>query len=106
MHLTLTAPLTIRNLVSRKIYDVLPVPMANSTPSQQPVLWRRFMKLGGRVLPISKDDCERVREYMRNHGTEAISADGKVAFTLNGDFLAECVPDACDQVGLTDPELH
>jgi hypothetical protein len=43
---------------------------------------------------------------MRNHGTEAISADGKVAFTLNGDFLAECVPDACDQVGLTDPELH
>lgn len=95
MHLTITAPLTLRHLVSLKVYDMLPVPMAHSKPSTCPTLWRRFIKLGGRVLPISHADTQLVREYMEKHGTEAISEDGTTAYTLNGDFLAECTPQAC-----------
>ncbi|NCT98724.1 MAG: hypothetical protein GXD23_15260 [Comamonadaceae bacterium] len=97
MHLTTTEPLTVINLVSRKAYSLLPVRLACSAPSKHPDIWRKFMKLGGRVLPISKDDTERVRIYLRHHGTEAVTADGAIAFTLNGDFLAECVPEACGQ---------
>ena len=95
MYLTLTIPLTIRHLVSCKTYQMLPVPMAQSTPSTDPTLWRKFLKVGGRVLPISKEDTARVRQYMQQHQTEALSVDGEVAYTLNGEFLAECMPQAC-----------
>lgn len=97
MHLSLTTPLTIRHIVSRKPYVLLPVAMAHATPSTNPTLWRKFVKLGGRVLPISLEDTQRVREYMRSHGTEALSEDGVCAFTLNGDFLAECEPGVCGE---------
>jgi hypothetical protein len=106
MHLTTTEPLTVCNLVSRKVYSMLPVPLTCGAPSTHPDIWRRFVKLGGRVLPISKDDTERVRTYMRQHGTEAITPDGTVAFTLNGEFLAECVPQACGQHEGVDVELN
>lgn len=97
MHLSLTTPLTIRHIVSRKPYVLLPVAMAHATPSTNPTLWRKFVKLGGRVLPISLEDTQRVREYMRSHGTEALSEDGVCAFTLNGVFLAECEPGVCGE---------
>lgn len=97
MHLSLTAPLTVCHIVSRKHYELLPVPMGHSKPSSDPLLWRKFVKLGGRVLPVSPEDTQRLRAYMAKHGTEALSEDGVRAYTLNGEFLAECDPGVCGE---------
>lgn len=97
MHLSLTVPVTVCHLVSRKHYELLPVPMAQSRPSADPLLWRKFLKLGGRVLPVSVEDSQSLRAYMAEHSTEALSTDGIFAYTLNGDFLAECDPSVCGE---------
>lgn len=97
MQLLLCSPLTVRHLVSGKAYELLPVPMAAPIPSRQPELWLRFLRPQGRFVPITSDDAERVQSFMRRHGTEALSDDGEIAWTLAGSRLVECDPSVCDQ---------
>ena len=97
MHLSLTAPLTIRHIVSRKPYELLPVAMARATPSTDPTLWRKFVKLGGRVLPITLEDTQRVREgrpyvftdLLRREGLDEIIAFIEKAGGLSASQAAE-----------------
>ncbi|WP_300649336.1 hypothetical protein [Hydrogenophaga sp.] len=94
MHLLLTLPITLRSLVKPKKLDFNPVVMSGPLPSKSPDLWRRFLKPGGKTVAISASDSAKVRAYMQEHSTEAISEDGLVAFTLQDDgFLVECLPD-------------
>jgi len=95
MQLLITIPLKIKNRVSGTRYDLLPVHMNNAIPSSNSELWLRFLVKGGKSIPLSRDDADRVQQYMRQHGFEALSEDGQTAFTLAGERLVECDTSVC-----------
>lgn len=111
MKLILTAPLRIKTLAGRTL-DLLPVPMANGFPSGTcspwKNLWCEFLKPQGLRLPCDGADINRVQAYMRQHGTEALSEDGEIAFTVAGNALVECLPEVCGEVDgqLSQPADH
>lgn len=72
-----------------------PVEMDDATPSQSAETWLAFVVTSGRRLPLgNRNDLERVQWYMREHGSEALSTDGGIAFTLARNALIECDPTA------------
>ena len=97
MHTLLTAPLQLS--VNGKTMMFLPVPMTNGFPSRSLSasggLWIRFLKSNGRRIELDEKDTSRVRAYMRQHGTEALTEDGNTAFTVAGYVLQECDPSVC-----------
>ncbi len=107
MKLILTSPLRIKTLAGQTL-ELLPVPMANGFPSGTVApwsnLWCEFLKLGGRRLQCDGADINRVQDYMRTHGTEALSEDGESAYTVAGNALVECCPAVCGKVS-EDPSL-
>lgn len=98
MHcLTHVAPLLVRSLVQEPMtYALLPVPLSTQ-PSADPAAFSVFFKAGGTLVSLHADDALRVRNYMKRHNTEALTSDGRVAFTLHGNQLLECNPDVCGQ---------
>lgn len=101
MKLILTAPLRIKTLAGQTL-ELLPVPMANGFPSGTVApwsnLWCEFLKPGGRRLQCDGADINRVQDYMRKHGTEALSEDGESAYTVAGNALVECRPEVCGDI--------
>lgn len=101
MKLIITAPLRIKTL-SGKTLDLLPVPMAYGFPSGTCApgknLWSKFLKPQGLRLACDGADISRAQSYMQQHGTEALSEDGEVAFTVAGNALVECLPEICDEM--------
>lgn len=101
MKLILTAPLRIKTLAGKQL-ELMPVPMRNGFPSGTVApwenLWCKFLKAGGQRMPCDGADINRVQAYMRQHGTEALSEDGEVAFTVAGNALVECCPEVCGEV--------
>ena len=95
-YLTHVAPLLIRSLTAPVMYALLPVPM-RALPTQDPDLFSVFLKPLGKTLSLHEDDAHRVRKYMARHHTEALTSDGKVAFTLHGNQLMQCDPEAAGQ---------
>lgn len=92
MQLKLTTPLVIR-VLPRKKMELLPVRM-EVIPSSAPGTWALFMRPNGGRLCCDAGEATRIQEYMRLHGTEALSEDGETAYTLHGAGLVECNPDA------------
>lgn len=90
-YLTHVAPLLVRSLTVPVMYALLPVPM-RALPSGDTALQEVFLKPGGEALSLHEDDAHRVRKYMARHHTEALTSDGKVAFTLRGNQLLPCDP--------------
>lgn len=76
----------------------MPVHMTGQPPSADPSSWLRFLKTGGIRIPIAPADAERCQRYMRQHSTEALSEDGVTAYTIAGNALVECLPDALSAV--------
>lgn len=95
-YLTHVAPLLIRSLTAPVMYALLPVPM-KTLPTQDPDLFSVFLKPSGKTLSLHEDDAHRVRKYMARHHTEALTSDGQVAFTLHGNQLMQCDPEAAGQ---------
>ena len=94
MQLLITTPLTVQTCTGQAL-ELLPVPMHIGTPSRHSSLFARFLKRQGRRLALTASEAAKVQAYMRRHGTEALSEDGDVAWTLCGDGLAECLPEVC-----------
>lgn len=94
MQLLITTPLTVQTCTGQAL-ELLPVPMHIGTPSRHSSLFARFLKRQGRRLALTASEAAKVQAYMRQHGTEALSEDGDVAWTLCGDGLAECLPEVC-----------
>lgn len=98
MQLKLTVPLTIKTSAGKTL-ELLPVPMDNGFPSGTIApwhnLWCKFLKAGGQRIPCDGRQINRIQVYMREHGTEALSEDGEVAFTVAGNELVECDPSVC-----------
>lgn len=98
MQLKLTVPLTIKTS-SGKTMELLPVPMDNGFPSGTIApwhnLWCKFLKAGGQRITCDGQQINRIQHFMREHGTEALSEDGEVAFTVAGTELVECDPSVC-----------
>lgn len=101
MQLLLTAPLRIKTTAGQ-VLELLPIPMANGFPSETiapwSALWCQFLKPNGRRMPCEAQAITAAQRYMRQHGTEALSEDGLVAFTVDGDALVECLPQVCNQI--------
>lgn len=94
MQIKLTPPLTMKTVNKTKL-ELLPVYMPNGRPSSSgPNGWNAFINHSGMKLHIESADAQRVQDYMRAHDTEALSEDGEMAFTLFGNQLIECSPDA------------
>ena len=91
MHLHLTIPLGITASNHSRL-DFLPVVMT-STPSKSSATWLDFLKPAGLRIPLNPTELDRCQQYMRKHGTEALSEDGIQAFTVAGDELIECIHD-------------
>lgn len=98
MQLKLTVPLTIKTSAGKTL-ELLPVPMDNGFPSGTIApwhnLWCKFLKPGRQRIPCDGHEINRIQHYMREHGTEALSEDGEVAFTVAGNELVECDPSVC-----------
>lgn len=92
MQLKLTTPLETKVLPRKKL-ELLPVRM-DVLPSSAPSTWALFMRPNGARLCCAAGEAARIQDYMRLHGTEALSEDGETAYTLHGDCLVECNPDA------------
>lgn len=101
MKLIMTAPLRIKTLAGQTL-ELLPVPMRHGFPSGTVApwksLWCQFLKTNGQRLPCDGADINRVQAYMGQHGTEALSEDGEVAFTVAGNALVECCPEVCGEI--------
>jgi len=103
MNLVLTEPLRISTALGT-VLKLLPVAMAIGLPSQHrqdPSLFVRFLKRNGQRVPISPRELDRVQAYMARHATEALSEDGKRAFTDEGNALVECLPQVCGDPTVT-----
>jgi len=79
------APLLIGSIDAPFTYGMLPVPLSAAAPACE-----GFIKSGGRSLILHEDDVLRVGKYLARHHTQALTSDGKVAFTLVGNSLREC----------------
>ena len=101
MKLIMTAPLRVKTLAGKQL-DLMPVPMRNGFPSGTCEPWNNqwceFLKAGGQLLPCDGVNISLVQAYMRQHGSEALSEDGEVAFTVAGNALVECCPEVCGEV--------
>lgn len=95
-YLTHVAPLLVRSLTVPVMYALLPVPM-RALPSGDTALQKVFLKRDGEGLSLHEDDAHRVRKYMARHRTEALTSDGQVAFTLQGNQLLPCDPTVAGQ---------
>lgn len=93
MQIHLTVPLIVRT-TSRKKLELMPVVMGDKLPSQSGAVFAQFIKPLGDRLSLDKTEVEKVQAYMLKYGTEALSEDGSVAYTIHGDGLVECLPDA------------
>lgn len=94
MQLILTIPLTLGTKGHE--LDLLPVHMSNGFPSKDSKTWLKFLKAGGRRVQLSSTDANKAQAYMKQNGTEALSEDGEIAFTIAGDNLVECDPQVCN----------
>jgi hypothetical protein len=94
MQLLITPPLNVQTAMAG-ILEMMPVRVDISKPSKVPELWLRFLKTGGRRIPLSPVEASRCQQYMQQHNTEAISEDGITAFTVAGNSLIECLPEVC-----------
>lgn len=94
MQLHLTNPLGIV-ASNHSRFDFLPVVMT-VRPSNRPTTWADFLMPMGRRYPLDLTELYRCQQFMRKHGTEALSEDGILAFTVDGDGLIECLPDALE----------
>lgn len=95
MQLKLTPGLTIETAMQGEL-ELMPVVMKITNPSETPSLWLKFLKTQGRRIPISPAAIAQCQRYMRQHGTEALSEDGIVAYTIASNALVECLPEVCN----------
>lgn len=99
MQIHLTVPITVHTAKKRKL-ELLPVIQDIPRPSDDANLLGRFLKPGGVQVPLLPGQSALIQSYMLRNKTEALSEDGIVAFTLQGDMLIECLP----EVGMTPTE--
>lgn len=96
MQIHLTPPLVVKTALGTRL-ELMPVHMQDPKPSSVPDRWLRFLKTEGKRIPISPTEAERCQRYMRQHETEALSEDAETAYTIAGNALVECLPDALAQ---------
>lgn len=94
MEMIKVAPLVVETAMSGEI-EFKPVQLADPMPSETPDLWLRFLKREGKRIPLSPLTANKCQRYMRQHNTEALSANGIEAFTIAGNALIECLPEVC-----------
>lgn len=80
--------------------DVKPVRMHTPSNHIKSSAWLAFLKKDGLRIPVSRSEAYKASHYMSEHKTDAVSFDGKTAFTVAGNFLLECQPEVFAQ-----PEL-
>lgn len=89
-----TSPLAVETAFHGPI-ELLPVYMDIQRPSEIPAKFLQFLKPGGRRIPVSPRQADRIQRYMGSNSTEALTEDGLTAFTIAGDALVECLPEVC-----------
>ena len=94
MQIVLTVPLFVETALQGKL-ELMPVLM-KSRPSTNQTKWTEFLKPEGQRIPLAPRQVERCQVYMRNYETEALSEDGSTAFTIEGNALVECLPEAVE----------
>ena len=91
MQVLLTASLDIVAIKRRKL-GLLPVIM-NVVPTHGTEAWLKFIKKNGVRYACTPETIGQVQAYMARQNTAAVSDDGDVAFTVEGNELVECLPD-------------
>lgn len=94
MRILLSVPLLLETALHGEM-ELMPVQMT-SHPNTDEAKWLEFLKPQGRRIPLAPKQIERCQAYMRDNKTEALSEDGITAFTINGNALAECLPDVVE----------
>lgn len=77
-----------------------PVQLNGVMPSTTPESWLKFLKSGGRRIPVSPRQIHAVQAFMRQHGTEALTPDGVTAFTVATNSLLECNPEQVEELSM------
>lgn len=96
MQLFNTQPLAVQT-ASIGAIEVKPVRMNSPNHDVKTSAWLAFIKKDGLRIPVSRSEAYRVSHYMSEHGTDAVSFDGKTALTVAGNFLLECQPEVFEQ---------
>lgn len=95
MQLKLVPPLVIDTATHGEI-ELLPVVMETGRPSDTPALWLKFLVPSGFRIPVGPREIDKCQRYMSTHGSEALSPDGEIAFTVAGNALIQCSPEVCN----------
>lgn len=95
MQIILTFPLFVQTALHGKL-ELMPVLM-KSRPSTNQTKWIEFLKPEGQRIPLAPQQVERCQNHMRIYNTDAMSEDGSTAFTIEGNALVECLPEAVDE---------
>lgn len=95
MQLKLVPPLVVQTAMHGEL-EFLPVAMDNGFPSTTPALLLKFLVPQGHRIPISPREADRCQRYMKQHGSEALSHDSELAFTVAGNALIQCNPEVCN----------
>lgn len=90
MLIHLTPPLAVSAATGRTL-ELMPVIM-DTLPGRSDDQWAAFLKPDGQRIPLSPREVQRVQSYMQLNRTDAVSEDAKVAFTVSGTALVECLP--------------
>lgn len=96
MELLNSQPLHVQTASLGEI-KVQPVRMNSPSYQIKTSAWLSFLKKDGQRIPVSRTEAYKVSHYLGVHKTDAVSFDGKTAFTVAGNFLVECLPSVFEQ---------